>query len=229
MPTEKLNRLATVSLILTPTVIERFGEIFLGAGISTDLDSSVDQLYSASIQRNFVPTTKARTVSEFNERWRNGIARYSKTYNSILDIFIHFLGPDRFRIAYLKAISETQLEFQKLSIAVSEITELYRRHVADSINIATNYDEVVEANQPQALDRVDALLRESNFGITLMFLLLTGKVTSSMWILLSCSDRTRQCLADIESAVTLPSGTPKLSGSLRFEEGALDLFPSQGK
>jgi hypothetical protein len=225
MPTEKLNRLATVSLILTPEALERFGKIFPDAGISMYTAAPAKELYTESIQRSFAPTSKARTLPEFNERWSKGIVRYSKAYNSILDVFIRELGPSRFRVAYLKAISETHGEFEKLSIAVSDITDMYRRHVANSINIATNFDEVMEDNEPEAINRADALLRESNFGITLMFLLLTGKVSSPMWILLNCSDRIRQSLTNAERTLRLPSGTPKLSGSLRFEEGVIDLFP----
>jgi hypothetical protein len=160
-------------------------------------------------------------VSEFEERWRKGIVRYAKIYDTILRSYIEGLGPSHFRLQYIKSITQTQKDLQKLSIAVHDLSELYQRHVADSVNIATRYDEIFQNNAPHKLDRLNALLRESNYGITLLYLLLSGEVPGPLWIILKAKDRTHESLAEIERTFRLPTTENRLSGSLR---GDFDFF-----
>jgi hypothetical protein len=121
---------------------------------------------------------------------------------------------------YIKSITQTQKDLQKLSIAVHDLSELYQRHVANSVNIATHYDEIFQNDAPHTLDRLNALLRESNYGITLLYLLLSGEVPGPLWIILKAKDRTHERLEEIEKTFRLPTEN-RLAGSLR---GDFDFF-----
>jgi hypothetical protein len=215
-----------MSLVLTPSVVSHFGRAFQREGSSNEgFDVAID-LYEDSVQKAFTPTAKARSLSALDERWTKAVIRYTKTYDRILDAYLRELGPSYFRLAYLKAIPEAQDEFKKLTIAVNDISELYRRHLADSINIATNYEELIQATSPDALNRSNELLRRSNYGITLIVLLLNGTLAAPLWILLSAHDRTRQDLSELEADLGLPTGT-RLSNSFKLPEGVLDLFSDE--
>jgi hypothetical protein len=109
---------------------------------------------------------------------------------------------------------------------MNDICELYRRHIADSTNIATNYDEIFKTNPPQALNRVEMWLRESNYGITFMFLFLTGEFSGPLWVLLTANDRIHESLDKVEKGLKFPQ-TRQLSGSLEFPERFLELFPDE--
>ncbi len=119
-----------------------------------------------------------------------------------------------------KSITQAQKELQKLSTAVHDLSELYQRHFANSVNVATHYDEIFQNGAPHTLDRLNALLRESNYGITLLYLLLSGEVPGPLWIILKAKDRTHDSLAEIERTFRLPTEN-RLSGSLR---GDFDFF-----
>ena len=69
-------------------------------------------------------------------------------------------------------------------------------------------------------DSLNALLRESNYGITLLYLLLSGEVPGPLWIILKAKDRTHESLAEIERTFRLPAEN-RLSGSL---SGEFDFF-----
>jgi hypothetical protein len=207
---------AAMTVIFTPNLVKEFGRAFLNEDTA---DTALD-VYTQALQTSFKSTARAKSVPEFEERWSRGIVRYAKIYDVILRSYIERLGPSHFRSQYIKSITQTQSDFQKLSIAVHDLSDLYQRHVADSINIATNYDEIFRNNEPQKVDRVNALLRESNYGITLLYLLLSGEVPGPLWVILKAKDRTHESLAEIERTFKLPTES-RLSGSL---EGDFDFF-----
>jgi hypothetical protein len=207
---------AVMTLIFTPNLVKEFGRASLREGTA---DTAID-VYTQAIQTTFKPTARAKSVLEFEERWSKAIVRYAKLYNVILRSYIERLGHSHFRLEYIKSITQAQHDFQKLSLAVHDLSDLYQRHVADSINIATNYDEIFQNNEPQKLDRVNALLRESNYGITLLYLILSGEVPGPLWVILKAKDQTHESLAEIERTFRLQTES-RLSGSLK---GDFDFF-----
>jgi hypothetical protein len=215
MKTEALQP-AAMTLIFTPTLVRDFGR---GSVLGGAADAAIDA-YTQALQTSFQPTARAKSVPEFEERWSKAVVRYAKIYDIILRSYNEGLGPSHFRLQYIKSITQTQHDFQKLSIAVHDVSELYQRHVADSVNIASNYDEIFQNNTSQKLDRLNALLRESNYGITLLYLLLSGEVAGPLWVILKAKDRTQESLAEIERSFRLPTEN-RLSGSLR---GDFDFF-----
>jgi hypothetical protein len=215
MKTESLQP-ATMTLIFTPNLVKEFGR----GSLHQDASDTATDAYTQALQTSFKPIARAKSVPEFEERWSKAIIRYAKVYDVILRNFIERLGPSHFRLQYIKSITQTQRDLQKLSIAVHDLSDLYQRHVADSVNIATNYGEIFQNNEPQKLDRVNALLRESNYGITLLYLLLSGELTGPLWIILKVKDRTHESLAEIERTFRLPTES-RLSGSLK---GDFDFF-----
>jgi hypothetical protein len=215
MKTEALQP-AAMTLIFTPNLVREFGRKSLREDTA---DTAVD-VYTQALQTTFKPTARAKSVPEFEERWSKAIVRYAKIYDIILRSYIERLGPSHFRLQYIKSITQTQHDFQKLSIAIHDLSDLYQRHVADSINIATHYDEIFQNYEPQTLDRVNTLLRESNYGITLLYLLLSGDISGPLWVILKVKDRSHESLAEIERTFKLPTES-RLSGSL---EGDFDFF-----
>jgi len=215
MKTEALQP-AAMTLIFTPNLVREFGRKSLREDTA---DTAVD-VYTQALQTTFKPTARAKSVPEFEERWSKAIVRYAKIYDIILRSYIERLGPSHFRLQYIKSITQTQHDFQKLSIAIHDLSDLYQRHVADSINIATHYDEIFQNYEPQTLDRVNTLLRESNYGITLLYLLLSGDISGPLWVILKVKDRSHESLAEIERTFKLPTES-RLSGSL---EGNFDFF-----
>jgi len=205
-----------MTLVLTPNLFEWFGR---GSLRKSAADAAVE-MFRDSLQTMFRPTAKAKSVSEFEEKWQKAATRYAKAYDMILRAYIKQLGPSLFRVEYIKAITQTLRELEKLSIAVHDLNQLYQRHVADSINIATNYDEIFQNNDPQKLERLNNLLRESNYGITFLSLLLSGNVPGPMWVILETKDRTHARLAEIEQSFKLPKEN-QLLGSLK---GDFDFF-----
>jgi len=205
-----------MTLIFTPNLVREFGRKSLREDTA---DTAVD-VYTQALQTTFKPTARAKSVPEFEERWSKAIVRYAKIYDIILRSYIERLGPSHFRLQYIKSITQTQHDFQKLSIAIHDLSDLYQRHVADSINIATHYDEIFQNYEPQTLDRVNTLLRESNYGITLLYLLLSGDISGPLWVILKVKDRSHESLAEIERTFKLPTES-RLSGSL---EGDFDFF-----
>jgi len=205
-----------MTLIFTPNLVREFGRKSLREDTA---DTAVD-VYTQALQTTFKPTARAKSVPEFEERWSKAIVRYAKIYDIILRSYIERLGPSHFRLQYIKSITQTQHDFQKLSIAIHDLSDLYQRHVADSINIATHYDEIFQNYEPQTLDRVNTLLRESNYGITLLYLLLSGDISGPLWVILKVKDRSHESLAEIERTFKLPTES-RLSGSL---EGNFDFF-----
>ena len=215
MKTEALQP-AAMTLIFTPTLVREFGN---GSVLGGAADAAIDA-YTHALQTSFQPTARAKSVPEFGERWSKGIIRYAKIYDTILRGYVEGLGPSHFRLQYIKSITQTQKDLQKLSIAVHDLSALYQRHVADSVNIATHYDEIFQNDAPHTLDRLNALLRESNYGITLLYLLLSGDVPGPLWIILKTKDRTRESLEEIERTFRVPTEN-RLSGSL---SGDFDFF-----
>jgi hypothetical protein len=223
MIAEKLKP-ATMTLVLTPHLVRNFGASLRHDAASENAWPTAIALYSESLKKNFTLTTRSRSVPEYGERWNRGIVRYSQAYDQILRGFIEVLGPSTFKLAYLKAITEVQNEFDHVSLAIHDLRELNRRHIAYSMNIASNYDAIFESSNSEVLHRLSLLMRSSNFGLTLLFLLLSGEISGPSWVLFATHDRTRESLAEIESSFRLPMDPEQIGGSLKIRQGDLSFL-----
>ena len=211
-----------MTLVLTPRVVQNFGvSLRRQGGVSESAWAIAGQLYQESLKKSFTPTTRSKTAPEYRERWDRAVARYSQIYDQILRVFVDALGPSSFKLAYLKAITEVQSEFDRVSLALHDLRELNRRHIAYSMNIASHYDALLESSDIQVLDRLNVLLRSTNFGITLLFLLLAGDVSGPSWVLLATHDRTRESLTEIERNFHISLEPHQIGGSLKIREGDL--------
>jgi hypothetical protein len=224
MGLKNLPELATVTLILTPTIVREFG---YASAHKRGSEEAVDA-YEQSIAKNFRSTVRARSVTEFETRWKNAVPRYSRVYDEILRTYLGELGSSNFRLAYIGALSHAHSEFENLSNRVYDLTGLYRRHVADSINFSGNYDEIFEHAEAGELERADTLLRESNYGITLLYLLLNTNIGGPLWIALTTKKRIEDRLGKLENAFRLPVRAP-LSGSLKVLGGDVEFLVGKRK
>jgi hypothetical protein len=226
MSPEKPSQIATWSLVLTPRGIRKFGRRFVTQPVASDAVDTPWDLFQNAIREGFLPIATARSAQAFDASWENAVIRYSEIYDRILDFYIRELGPTHFRLAYLKAIAEPLREFEDLSAAINDLAELYQRHVADSINVATNSEYFFQTLSGETFNRINTRLRQTNYGITFLFLLLTGEVHGPMWVFQAVHDRTQRCLGEVEVHFESPISSRQVFNSLKFPEGAVDdLFP----
>jgi hypothetical protein len=220
MITEQLKP-ATMTLVLTPHMVRNFGG---GLWHSRERQhaawTSAADLYGETLQTSFGLITRSKSVREYRARWNRAVVRYSQAYDQILKGFIQVLGSSTFELAYLKAIAEVQGEFDGISFAIQDLRELNRLHIAYSVNIASSYEALVQSSAPEFLERLNELLRSSNFGLTLLFLLLSGHISGPSWILLATHRHTQESLAKIEQSFKVPIAD-KVGGSLKIRDGNL--------
>lgn len=219
---------ATATLILTPKLIHRIGAAFrMEFRVESGL-LSISDLYQEALKKSLLPVTKSKSVPDFEGRVRNGLLFYSKYYDGILYECERILGASRFKLEYVKQIAELYKEFRDLPFASLDIIELFRRHVVCCKNAAAAYEELFE-NSSHKLYTVDLLLRTTNYGLTVLVLLLDGTLTGSLWIMAELQRLTSDALREMESMPEIRKNTGQLSGSLVFTEGDLDLKPDTGK
>jgi hypothetical protein len=223
MPTPT-RRFGTATLILTPKLIHRFGATF---HVEPSL-LSVNDLYQEAVRTSFRPVTKSKSVSDFEARTKKAIITYSKQYNEILYEYAAILGPSRFKLEYIKQIAAISKELSGLPFASLDLSELFRRHVACCTNAAANYEKLFESNTNK-LYAVDLFLRTTNYGLTLLVLLLEGTLDGSLWIMGELRRLTSDALREMESMPEIHATSDRLSGSLVFVEGNLDLTPETRK
>jgi hypothetical protein len=215
------SRLGTV--ILTPKLIHGFGAAFKAPNMS-----SIAALYDLALQKIFRPVTKSKSVSDFEVRWKKAVVTYSKQYDEILYDFAAILGNSRFKLEYVKQISEIGKELRTLPFAALDVSDLFRRHVMCCTNAAGNYEELFEIDSNK-LHIIDLLLRTSNFGLTFLVLLLDGTLAGPTWIMSESHRLTSDSLHKMESMPELHAKKGNLSGSLVFTEGSLDVTPATRK
>lgn len=211
---------ATVSLVLTPDVIKNFGRGFMTKSAEQARDSALG-LFAESVQGDFKPLAQSKSVSAFDNLWLDCGVSYSQVYENILRAYVGSLGDSNFRTAYLRAITQSAKEFENAAAAFKPAHDLYvqnlnlyREHLADATNIASNFDEIFAANEPASIDALDAALKRTNFGLTWVFLFLTGHVIAPLWVLGRTTDLIRLDLANLQQRFGLPMDTPRVFGSL---------------
>lgn len=215
------ERLATATLILTPKLIHRFGRVFRAEfRLETSL-LSVSDLYQEAVMKNLLPVARSKSVPDFEDRVRKGMPAYSKRYNDILWECERVLGTSRFKVEYVKQLTETHKELQNLPFASLDLNELFRRHLACCRNAAAHYEELFEADSPN-LYLVDQLIRTSNYGLTVLVLLLEGALAGPIWIMGELRRLTSEALHKMELMPEIHANPSRLSGSLVFAEGVLD-------
>jgi hypothetical protein len=222
------GRAGTATLILTPKLIHRFGSVFRAELRVESALLSVSDLYQEALKESLLPVTKSKSVPEFEVRAKKGILTYSKRYDEILYKCASALGESRFKLEYVKQITEVDKEFRDLHFASLDLIRLFRRHVACCTNAATNYEELFESDVNK-LYTVDLLLRTSNYGLTVLVLLLNGTLAGPLWVTMELQRLTSDALYQMESMPELRIQQSQLSGSLVFAEGDLDLTPETGK
>jgi hypothetical protein len=217
------SRLGTATLILTPKLLHRFGVSF-----NTPSVFFITELYDSAVRKHFAPLTRSKTVPDFAVRWKKATVNYSKQYDEILHGYAAILGTSRFKLEYVKQITEISKELRSLPFAALDVSELFRRHVMCCTNAAANYDDLFESDSKK-LYAVDTFLRNTNFGLTLLVLLLDGTLTGPTWIMTEAHRLTSDALRKMESMPELHAKTGNLSGSLIFAEGNLDVTPEGRK
>jgi len=215
------GRLGTATLILTPKVVERFGATYR---VDSSLLVSVGGLYEEALRKSFRPVARLRSVADFEARARRAVVSYSKQYDEILRNYEGALGSSRFKLEYLKQITEVSKELRDLPFASLDLSELFRRHVACCVNAAVNYEELFESDSNKVY-RVDVLLRTTNYGLTLLVLLLDGRLTGPLWIMGELRILTSRALEELGSIPEIRAKPGQMSGSLIFAEGELDVTP----
>lgn len=165
-------------------------------------------------------------MPDFKARIEKSISTYSRQYDDIVYELLAVLGPSRFKIEYLKQITSTSKELENLPFASLDLSELFRRHVACSTNTEARYEELVE--EPDKLEQVNRLLRTSNYGLTLLVLLLDGTLQGPSWLMAELKRVTSGALLKMESMPEVHATPGQLAGSLVIAEGNLDL-PSTEK
>lgn len=223
-----LGRIGTVTLILTPKLIQRFGSAFRGHPRVGSVLLSLGDLYRKAQKEGLLPVTKSRSVPDFHARAKRGILTYSRQYDEILHRWADILGESRFKLEYVKQIANIDEELRSLPLASFDLISLFRRHVTCCTNAAAHSDELFESDENK-LYRVDLLLRTSNFGVTVLVLLLNGTLTGPLWIMMELQRLTSESLDGLESIPEIRTGQNPLSGSLVFAEGDLDLTPENRK
>jgi len=218
------GQLATATIILTPKLIQRFGGLFRADFRVASGLLSISELYQEVLKKCLRPVTKSKSVLDFEIRIHKGIIAYSKQYDEILHEYERVLGLSRFKIEYVKQIAEIDKELRALPFASLDLVELFRRHVACSKNVAANYEELFEDDSDK-LHVVDLLLRTTNYSLTVLVLLLDGALTGPLWIMTELRRATENALHEMESMPEIRTKSGRLSGSLVFAEGALDLTP----
>jgi len=218
------GQMGAVTLIFTRRLIDDFGTTF------PDLRTAptVRKLFEEGLKKNFWPVVRSKSASDFRLRWKKAIISYSQEYDQIYHEYLTWLGPSRFRVEYIKQVTETSKELTGLPFASHDLNELFRRHVANSTNAAARYSELLH-HAPQKVRAINLLLRTSNYGLTLLVMLLDGELSGPVWVMSECSRRTSEALTGVECMPELRTKNGHLSGSLTFEEGVLDVTPEAPK
>lgn len=221
-------RIGTVTLILTPKLIQRFGGIVRKEPRLVSALLSVSELYQKAMEESLLPVMKSKSVPDFEIRARKGLLTYSRQYDEILHWYISILGESRFKLEYVKQITEIDKELRALPFASLDLVRLFHRHMACCTNAATHYDELFESDTNK-LYRIDLLLRTSNYGLTLLVLLINRKLTGPLWVMMELQQLTSDALEEMESMPEIHATEKRLSGSLVFAEGEIDFTPESRK
>lgn len=222
------GQLAAATLILTPKLIHRFGRVFRAEFRLESNLLSVGDLYQDAVTKSLLPVTKSRSVPEFEDRASKGVLAYSKRYNEILWECERILGTSRFKVEYVKQLTEVHKELQNLPFASLDLIDLFRRHLACCRNAGASYEELFETNSPN-LYVIDQLIRSSNYGLTVLVLLLEGTLVGPIWVMAELRRLTSEALHKMELMPEIRANSTRLSGSLVFAEGVLDLTPETRK
>lgn len=222
------GRVGTFTLILTPKLIQRFGSVFRKEPRVASALLSMSDLYRKALQESLLPVTKSKSVPDFEARLKKGIPAYSKQYDEILREYAGILGESRFKLEYVKQITEIDKELHSLPLASFDSVRLFRRHLTCCTNAAAHYDELFESAENK-LYRVEHLLRTSNCGLTILVLLLNGILTGPLWVMIELQRVISEALDEMESMPEIHTRQNHLSGSLVFAEGDLDLTSENRK
>lgn len=222
------EHLATATLILTPKLVHRFGSVFRTESRVESSLLSISDLYQEALSKSLLPVTKSKSVPDFEVRLKNGVLAYSKQYDEILYECERILGASRFKLEYVKQLTEINKELRDLPFASLDLIDLFRRHVACGKNAAAGYEELFE-NDSNKLYEVDRLLRTTNYGLTVLVLWFNGTLAGPLWIMTELQRLTSDALREMESMPEIHAKTGQLSGSLVFAEGELDLMPETRK
>ena len=214
------RRTGTATLILTPQLIHRFGATFH----TEPTLASVKDLYQETIRKAFQPVTASTSVAHFEVEAQKAIPLYSGQYDKILREYVDILGESRFRIEFIKQITDLGRELANLPF--TGLNELFQKHVAYCTNAATNEEELFKSYK---LNVVEQLLRTDNFYFTLLVLLLDGTLAGPQWIMLESYHRTLKAQTELKRILALYAKTGQLAGSLVFVEGSIDPIPDTWK
>lgn len=214
MPIRK-KPVGTATLILTPTLVHRFGAIFHA---ESSLASASD-LYQDAIQTSFRPVAESKSAPEFESRLKQAILDYSKQYDQILREYVDILGESGFKIEYIRHLPIISQELSSPPFASLELSELFRRHIVGCTNAAASEEELFHTGKLYAVDR---LLRTSNYSLTFLVLILDDVLAGPQWILTELHRRTSEALHEIESMPEIHPRSGSIAGSLVFVEGNLD-------
>jgi hypothetical protein len=222
------GRIGTTTLLLTPKLIQRVGGRFRKQPRVASALLSLSDRYREALKESLLPVTKSKSVPEFQARAKKGVLTYSKQYDEILYKWANILGESRFKLEYVKQITEIDKELQSLPLASFDLVRFFHRYVTCCTNAATKYDELFESDESR-LYRVDFLLRTSNFSLTALVLLLNGILTGPLWVMMELQRLTSESLDELESMPEIHAKQNHLSGSLVFAEGELDFTPENRK
>lgn len=209
---------ATTTLIITPQVLRDFGRDSRSQGSF----SRMSRLYQQAVLKCFQPVSRAKTVSDFGARWRNGVANYYEFYSKILSALLVDIGSSRFKLEYLKQVAKVSKEMEGLFFGAHDVAKLFQRHLAASQKIATEYARLFEED-PDHLEAINLSLRASNYGLTFLVLLLKRELESPLWIMLEVNAKIVDALSKLEHMPEVQQRRRHLSGSLKFTAGSLDL------
>ncbi len=217
------ERWGTAALILTPKVMDRFG-----AACHPAKWACVDNLYQDAARKSFQRVIRARSVSDFAARIKKSIPIYAKQYDDILYQLIAILGPSRFEIEYIKQVTKISKELSILPFGALDLSELFRRHFVCCNNTAASYEELLEAGTVK-LEKVGLLLRTTNYGLTLMVLLLEGALQGPVWMMGELEHLTSRALREMEAMPEIRTKPSDLEGSMVMLDSNLDLTSQPGK
>jgi hypothetical protein len=215
---------ATTTLVLTPGLLQDFGGIQNRKRITGDPWSRAVELYNDSKKKNFELVIRSKTVDKFEKRWTRGVTSYAQTYDQILRCFSDALGPSAFKLAYQRAMASSHSEMKHVLFAVQDISEAYRLHFSHSINVATHHDQIFAMSDPAILYNLESRLRASNYGVTLLFLMLSGNIPGPLWVVFKSRELIEQALSQIDDTFKPPDESIKVGGSLRIRTGDLTFF-----
>jgi len=214
---------ATMTLILTSRAVKNFGRSFREGASSTAIG-----LYQQAIDKCFRPTVRPRFEPHFQVKWNKRVARYARIYDQVLQTFLSELGPSWFKLEYVKQLTSVGKELGEIGSTAHDVSELFRRHVVCCLKLGISHDLMFEQH-PSKLEKAMDFLWESNYGITLLILLLQRELSSSLRVILDVNARTNDALSATERILPVADEKYRLSGSLEISEGNLDVPNEKAK